>query len=71
MDQFNFKVQTFEPISKLTKRIVLSRVAKIFDPMGWLFPLIVTAKVFMQGLWLLKLGWDNEITIEQQLQWRD
>ena len=55
-EQFYFKVQVLDPPSKYTKRVGMSRIAKIFDPMGWLSPIIVVGKVFMQNLWLTKLG---------------
>ena len=70
-DQFHFKVQVLDPPSKYTERIVLSRTAKIFDPMVWLFPITVVGKVFMQNLWLTKLNWDDELTIEWQNVWRN
>ncbi|XP_071056929.1 uncharacterized protein [Onthophagus taurus] len=42
-DDFDFR--------ELTKRKVLSVIARSFDPLGWLSPIIVTAKIFMQNLW--------------------
>ena len=33
-----------------TKRRILSNVAKIFDPMGWVQPLIVPAKILIQDI---------------------
>ncbi|XP_070068063.1 uncharacterized protein [Drosophila takahashii] len=41
----------------LTKRHVLSQIAKLFDPAGWLAPFVVCAKIFMQEIWLHDLGW--------------
>lgn len=40
---------------KITKRNVLSRIAKIYDPLGLLGPVLITAKIFMQELWQLKM----------------
>jgi len=34
-----------------TKRAVLSTIATVFDPIGWLTPVIITAKIFLQKLW--------------------
>lgn len=52
-DCFKFKINCGTLPSKFTKRSVLSQIAQIFDPTGWLAPVIVTAKIFMQRLWLL------------------
>lgn len=44
-----------------TERRVLSEIAKLFDPLGWLAPCVILAKMFIQELWLLQLGWDEEL----------
>ncbi|KAL7307803.1 hypothetical protein TKK_0000125 [Trichogramma kaykai] len=41
--------------SIVTKRGILSDVAKLFDPLGWLAPVIVTAKILLQDLWIEKV----------------
>ena len=56
---FYFKV-LFDPVSIFTERIVLSRTAQVFDSMGWLSHIIITAKILMQSLWLVKAVWDDE-----------
>ena len=69
-DTFEF---TFTPtISKrVTKRSILSDIAKIFDPLGLLGPIITTAKLILQQLWQLKSGWDESIPQELHTQWVD
>ena len=42
-----------------TKREVLSIIAKLFDPAGWLGPIIVLAKMLMQEIWSEKTDWDE------------
>ena len=42
---FNMHLADNKPV---TKRSALSYIAKIFDPMGWLTPVTVTAKLFIQ-----------------------
>ena len=37
--------------------------------MGWLSPIIVKAKILMQGLWLCKLSWDDELNPEHRSSW--
>ena len=42
-----------------TKRVVLSFLARMFDPLGLLVPFVLTGKVLFQKLWTLGLGWDD------------
>ncbi|XP_044573748.1 uncharacterized protein LOC123257849 [Drosophila ananassae] len=44
-----------------TKRQILSDVARIFDPLGLLSPIVVQFKIMFQQLWLLALGWDTKL----------
>ncbi|GFX16936.1 integrase catalytic domain-containing protein [Trichonephila clavipes] len=50
--------------------MVLSTIARIFDPLGLLGPIITWAKIFMQRLWLLELGWSDELPFKEQKEWR-
>lgn len=54
---------------KITKRYILSIISQIFDPLGLLSPFIITAKIMLQRLWLLKLGWDDEIPTANAQAW--
>ena len=45
----------------LTKRTVLSQIARIFDPVGFVAALLVHAKIRMQHLWQQGLEWDQEL----------
>ncbi|KAL0838847.1 hypothetical protein ABMA28_016875 [Loxostege sticticalis] len=42
----------------VTKRSILSYIARFYDPMGFVSPIIVKAKVILQKLWLDKLDWN-------------
>ncbi|XP_071055143.1 uncharacterized protein [Onthophagus taurus] len=69
-DQFLFSLNfTRENSVKLTKRSVLSFIARLFDPLGWLSPLIITAKIFMQELWTRKLDWDESLPNDLVSKW--
>ena len=46
----------------ITKRAVLSFIARLFDPHGWIAPITITAKVFLQELWAIRLDWDEELS---------
>ena len=63
-DCFFFKVDDIKTAPPYTKRSVLSRIACTFDPLGWMSPVIITAKITMPSLWLLKIGWDETLPID-------
>lgn len=60
---------TITETNKITKRSVSSDVARIFDPLGIFGPITVTAKIFMQKLWQLKLSWDEEVPAAMVQYW--
>lgn len=57
--QFNIKEPT--TFKLLTKRVITSEVAKLFDPTGLLAPYVVTGKILIRELWLSKFGWDDRV----------
>lgn len=69
----NFKLSiVFDNVinsNNLTKRKVLSTIASIFDPLGWLAPIVIVFKIFMQKLWLTGLGWDDELNSDLTKEW--
>ncbi|GFW40843.1 integrase catalytic domain-containing protein [Trichonephila clavipes] len=69
LDCFLFRIEQQRPTS-FTKRMVLSTIARIFDPLGLLGPIITWAKIFMQRLWLLELGWSDELPFKEEKEWR-
>nr|XP_034832179.1 uncharacterized protein LOC117988989 [Maniola hyperantus] len=68
-DDFKFTVNLGEPTTPVTKRNILSDVAKLFDPFGWLSPTIVIAKMLMQKLWLCSSDWDEEVPAQILQEW--
>ncbi|KAJ0169552.1 hypothetical protein K1T71_014737 [Dendrolimus kikuchii] len=58
-DSFNYTVTLSPSIIPVTKRIILADISRLFDPLGWIAPTIVLAKIFIQKLWLTGLGWDE------------
>ncbi|UYV79914.1 hypothetical protein LAZ67_18001034 [Cordylochernes scorpioides] len=50
---------SLQPI--LTKRLVLSMVQRIFDPLGFCAPVFLPPKLLLQRSWGLKLGWDTPL----------
>ena len=50
-----------------TKRVVLSFIARLFDPLGFLTPFSMVAKCLFQTLWQLGLQWDEVLPDESRL----
>lgn len=70
-DLFAYKVNPIDVKLKITKRFVLSEIAKIFDPLGLLAPVIFCAKLIMQKLWQCKLDWDESLPSDLHSSWLD
>jgi len=70
-DEFFFSPSDLSSTKSVTKREVLSQIAKLFDPAGWLAPVIVSAKIFMQEIWLHELGWDDILPEELVQRWHE
>lgn len=71
-DSFFYKVS---PIDRaITKRNLLSELARIFDPLGFLAPVTFLCKYLIQKLWILGLDWDDtpdQEIIRVWLKYRD
>jgi len=52
-----------------TPREILSFVSSIWDPLGLVSPFVILGRVFLQGLWPLKLDWDDVIDEEKLHGW--
>ena len=52
-----------------TKRNVISIIGRFFDPLGYLSPVTIQFKVYMQHLCKSKLSWDENLTGETLDQW--
>lgn len=69
-DSFGFKIDDHWSENKaVTKRTIVSAVAKIYDPIGYLAPIVITAKSFIQQLWIDQLKWDDPISDEITERW--
>lgn len=60
LDEFKYSVKIPQLTAPITKRKIISDVARLFDPLGWLAPCVITAKIFIQRLWIAGIGWDDE-----------
>ncbi|XP_053960640.1 uncharacterized protein LOC128864903 [Anastrepha ludens] len=68
-DEIFFKANLNQNIGCLTKRRVLSEVAKLFDPTGMLARIVIAGKIFIQKLWSAGLEWDAPLPDALQNTW--
>ncbi len=66
-DTFQFKISLKN--QPCTRRGILSVVSSVYDPLGFLAPLILPAKILLQELCRQTLGWDDTIPLVLQKQW--
>ncbi|GFQ79150.1 integrase catalytic domain-containing protein [Trichonephila clavata] len=63
-DSFVFKISPMTSNCDsliVTKKSVISTIARIFDPLGLIGPVITRAKILLQSLWQLKLDWNDPL----------
>ena len=64
-----FSKQEQTPRQRMTKRNILSQIARIFDPLGFAAASTVTAKIGMQRLWQKGVDWDEQLTAQEESKW--
>ncbi|XP_037824736.1 uncharacterized protein LOC119612918 [Lucilia sericata] len=69
-DTFFFNVPLIERKSAYTKRTVLSDIARLFDPAGWLAPIVISAKIIMQQIWQDNTAWDECLNPLTFIKWQ-
>ena len=55
----------------VTKKELLQATLRIFDPLGYSSPLVVRVKIFIQTLWLHKVGWDEPLNDDLAKDWSE
>lgn len=52
-----------------TKREFLSMAMSIYDPLGFISPFTIGAKLIMQNVWRSGVGWDKQLREEEGTKW--
>ncbi|VDM85372.1 unnamed protein product, partial [Strongylus vulgaris] len=58
-DQLQILCTMIEP--KIFNKRQVTRIASVYDPMGWILPLLHKSKVFLRSLWNDKFDWDTKL----------
>ncbi|XP_043258048.1 uncharacterized protein LOC122400589 [Colletes gigas] len=68
-DSIHYAVKITTPTRRITKRTISSEIAKIYDPLGLLGPVIITAKILLKKIWSIKLDWDESLPASIHNEW--
>ncbi|GFV26889.1 DUF1758 domain-containing protein [Trichonephila clavipes] len=69
-DYFSFKT-VVNCRESYTKGEVLSIIARLFDPLGFLGPILTKVKLILQKHWVLKLEWEEPLSNPIAKEWND
>lgn len=58
---FNWNITNRDNPINYTKRMLLSDISKLYDPLGWLAPIMIKMKLLFQNLWNSNTEWDQPI----------
>lgn len=68
-DVFKYCINLPRLSHPVTKRAVVSDIARLFDPLGWISPVIIVAKIFIQKLWVSGIDWDDKLPPQLLNEW--
>ncbi|XP_044312560.1 uncharacterized protein LOC123037129 [Drosophila rhopaloa] len=68
-DVFRFSFSPIQVSPKPCKRLVLSTIARVYDPLGLIGPVVAKAKIFLQQVWREKLEWDESFPEALNTSW--
>lgn len=69
-DQLRFYYDILLCEQQCTRRTILSSIAKLFDPLGWISTVIIVAKMLLQELALLNTHWDTPVPLDIERKWK-
>ena len=68
--KYKFEIEAVKScITDFTKRKILSQIARIYDPIGFVAPFLVRAKISLQELWEEGVDWDDALAPNIQKKW--
>ncbi|XP_014672135.1 PREDICTED: uncharacterized protein LOC106812706 [Priapulus caudatus] len=70
-DVFTFKVEIPPSEMRATKRNVFRSSATLYDPLNFLAPFTIRARIYMQQTWVKGIEWDELLPSELSREWRN
>ena len=71
LDAFSFDGSQIQSDVAPTKRVILSCIMRLYDPIGLMTPFVMAAKLIFQEVWRMGLSWDEflpeEVAVEFQM----
>ncbi|GFT13827.1 uncharacterized protein TNCV_3023021 [Trichonephila clavipes] len=68
VDCLTYKVKISDKVN-FSKRDVLSEIARLYDPLGLIGPIVTKAKIFIQELRKIKLDWSEQLPPDAMEEW--
>ncbi|GFY03792.1 DUF1758 domain-containing protein [Trichonephila clavipes] len=63
-----YKVKISDKVN-FSKGDVLSEIARLYDSLGLIGPIVTKAKIFIQELWKIKLDWSEQLPPDAMEEW--
>lgn len=54
-----------------TKRTLLADLNRVFDSLGFLAPILISGKIFIQQLWQPHFNWDTVLPADMSQRWHN
>ena len=70
-DALHVSTPSVPPDKPVTKRLIASITAQVYDILGLFSPFLIVAKLLHQQLWRDKVDWDDVVSSQIKLQWSD
>ncbi|GFW73403.1 integrase catalytic domain-containing protein [Trichonephila clavipes] len=68
LDCLTYKVKISDKVN-FSKRDVLSEIARLYDPLSLIGPIVTEAEIFIQELWKIKLDWSEQLPPDAMEEW--
>ena len=68
-DSLHLTKSIVSSVHPLTKRMLASNIARVYDVLGWYSPTIIKVKILLQQLWVAKIAWDDLVPSAVQSVW--
>ncbi|XP_043258052.1 uncharacterized protein LOC122400593 [Colletes gigas] len=67
-DTILYSIQATAASRRITKRTISSEIARIYDPLGLLAP-VIAPKMLLQKIWAVKVDWDEALPLTIHTEW--